>query len=457
MGWWVLGAGAVLAYLVIRARRVRRFDRELGRVITLHPDETGVYRYLADYHQQALKWRRAHLEPAAVAGLTAYEAFYALSLIDPDVLRAADRIGEDLSNWERVVEWQRSIAGMDPVAREGAFRQLVGYTGEMKVAAHLAAEGHVVEFPDVPNQPGYDLLVDGSPLQVKTTADPDLVREHLAANPDIPVVVPQELAGLDGEPGVMVDPDLSHAGVADSVDRTLDGVGALDGVAAHVPWITLAVSSFREIVLLAKGWTDLATALRNVGLDVVGVGLGGAAGARLGASLGFGLAGPVGAAVGTVLGALAGAVLGKLAANHFRMRPVKEAYARFQHALYEAARAYVDALAAHADALRRRRQAVRASSRPWLLRVLWPARQDLARAYVDRRIRADEEGSRLLHRQLSERLETAQDRARASVEVLMHFHRRPVYSSRLAGALRSLQEARERLTVELRKLGRAVP
>lgn len=35
----------------------------------------------------------------------------------------------------------------------------------------------------------------------------------------------------------------------------------------------------------------------------------------------------------------------------------------------------------------------------------------------------------------------------------MHFQQPPIYSSRLAGALRSLREARERLSVELRTPG----
>ncbi|WP_324667976.1 hypothetical protein [Geochorda subterranea] len=455
VSWWIIGTAAAV-YLVARYVRVRGFHRELSQVITVYPDANGVYRYLADYHERAQRWRRAPLEAAAVTGITAYEAIYALSMIDPDVLEAAERIGGDFSSWAQVEAWQRSIEAMEPSAREGAIRQLVGYTGEMKVAAHLVADGHVVEFPEAPNQAGYDLLVDGSPLQVKTTIHPSLVREHLSTYPDIPVVIPQELHELAEAPGVVVDHDLSHADVTQSVRETLEGVGDLGGLAAHVPWITLAVSGFREVVLMARGWTDLATALKNVGIDVAGVGVGSTAGVKAGLALGFVLGGTVGAVIGAILGALGGSTLGKRPANWLKARRARAAAERFRRVVEETAEAYLEALAAHVDALRRRRQAIWRTARPWLARLLWPRRRDVATAYVARRLRVNERDAGRLYQSLQHLLRTSQDRAKAAAEVLLHFHERPVYSVRLAEAFRRLREARESLVVELRKLGRDV-
>lgn len=54
----------------------------------------------------------------------------------------------------------------------GAMERLEGYTAERIVAAHLVAQGHIVEFADIPNQEGWDILVDGHPIQVKCVMDP---------------------------------------------------------------------------------------------------------------------------------------------------------------------------------------------------------------------------------------------------------------------------------------------
>ncbi|MGO7259074.1 hypothetical protein ACCT32_36650, partial [Rhizobium brockwellii] len=65
---------------------------------------------------------------------------------------------------------------------------------EQLVAARLTEIGHVVSFPDTSNNPGFDLLVDGMPFQVKCLMSLDGLREHFSKYPDMPVYANSELA-----------------------------------------------------------------------------------------------------------------------------------------------------------------------------------------------------------------------------------------------------------------------
>ena len=50
---------------------------------------------------------------------------------------------------------------------DGWFERLTGYVAEQKAAAYFEQAGHHVEFAPVANQPVWDMLVDGQPVQTK--------------------------------------------------------------------------------------------------------------------------------------------------------------------------------------------------------------------------------------------------------------------------------------------------
>ncbi len=50
---------------------------------------------------------------------------------------------------------------------DGWFERLTGYVAEQKAASALEAAGHHVTFAATANQPVWDLLVDGHPVQIK--------------------------------------------------------------------------------------------------------------------------------------------------------------------------------------------------------------------------------------------------------------------------------------------------
>jgi hypothetical protein len=66
---------------------------------------------------------------------------------------------------------------------------LKGYVAESIVAEHFAALGHHVVLATVTNEPGWDLLIDAHPFQVKAGETAAQAAHHaLALHPDIPII-----------------------------------------------------------------------------------------------------------------------------------------------------------------------------------------------------------------------------------------------------------------------------
>ena len=128
------------------------------------------------------------IETGAVATVTAGEILWHAAAIDRTVLAAADfsrteDLGDPLTFAAHA--WQFSGPGSEAALR--------GYTAEQIVHDHLVSYGHHVQLPEKSNMPGYDLLVDGMPVQVKCGESLTLLREHFQKFPDIPVIANSEL------------------------------------------------------------------------------------------------------------------------------------------------------------------------------------------------------------------------------------------------------------------------
>ncbi|WP_411837302.1 hypothetical protein [Paracoccus sp. ME4] len=243
-------------------------------------------------------------DTALVAGLTAGDMLYHVAAVDPAVLAAAD--------FSRVAEFETALDLTVHVAsfasrhmRDG----LRGYSAEQLVMAQLIEEGHDVILPESSTMPGYDLIVDGVPVQVKCGTSISLLHEHFAKYPNIPVIADNALAtraqALDEPWAPMVTTtsgfDLDH--VQSLVDRSLEAAAGLADV--PVPLYATIVGGARAA---HKAWTgqipveDLPAWL-IIDLTIRG-GLAGA-GQAGGAILGLVVLGPAG---GLILGPVAGVV-----------------------------------------------------------------------------------------------------------------------------------------------------
>lgn len=241
-------------------------------------------------------------DTALVAGLTAGDMLYHAAAVDPAVLAAAD--------FSRVTEFDTPIdlaVHVAAFASQGARIALRGYSAEQLVMAQLVEAGHDVMLADGAATPGYDLLVDGIPVQVKCGTSISLLQDHFAKYPDIPVIADNDLAAQAqdlGEPWApMVTTtsgfDLDH--VQSLVDQSLQAATELAEV--PVPIYAMLIGGARAA---HKAWTgqipieDLPAWL-VIDLTIRG-GLAGA-GQAGGAILGLLVLGPAGA---LILGPVAG-------------------------------------------------------------------------------------------------------------------------------------------------------
>ncbi len=120
-------------------------------------------------------------EVAVIGGLTFADLLHNAALIDPRVVAAADfSRAESLNDVFGFGSFAERVRSLGEAARAGAENNLLGYVAEVFVAARL--NGHDVEFPTTSNNPGYDLLVDGQPFQVKCYADGSAAVEALEAH-----------------------------------------------------------------------------------------------------------------------------------------------------------------------------------------------------------------------------------------------------------------------------------
>lgn len=129
------------------------------------------------------------LETLATLGLTAADMLHNAAAIDPRVVAGADFWrSADIGN---PLEFAQHAANF---ALHGSDIALRGYTAEQFVLGKLIEDGHHVALPGASNNPGFDLIVDGNPVQVKCAQNMSQLEDHFDKYPDIPVIANAELA-----------------------------------------------------------------------------------------------------------------------------------------------------------------------------------------------------------------------------------------------------------------------
>lgn len=281
--------------------------------------------------------------------------------LDDKVFKAFSHLSgksvESVSDLFQVVELKEYS-----LASEGFFNKLMGHIGEWHVEEHFQDAGMDVAMPKTGNEPGLDLYVDDVPLQVKTVKDAASgVYKHFSKYPEIPAIVPSDSAnipesalnfnpaeGLDmselagSSQQLLVDSAFSYEDVYNSTEGALDALQSdafaetvadpSSAIGMSIPWITLAISGYREGKLLLNEQTDLTRAAKNIGIDVTSISVGGFAGAKLGAAFGTVL-GPAGTVGGALVGGIAGSISARLAGNHIKMKPLRDAGERYKQSV----------------------------------------------------------------------------------------------------------------------------
>jgi hypothetical protein len=298
----------------------------LGRLLFPEPNETGA--------------------TAAVAALTLGDIAYSAAAIDPTVLEAADfaRI-DDIHDRLDFADFARKIHVLSPEGVTGAISDLKGYVAERVVAAELVSQGHEVSFPEAPNQPGWDLMVDEHKFQVKCLEDLGGLHHHFAqyhypvfANAELADKIPHEWADQ-----VFFVEGYSNELVSHVTQQSVDAGAAV--FQPRVPIFTLALSTVRNLLAYQGGRVSGLQAVEQVVLDgSTRAGLA-AVGGYAGTSIGLLVLGPAGA---MVLGAVA-PVLSQAQAG--RLKGLLDTYVRtnaYEH-WAKGAHAAIDVLVARLD------------------------------------------------------------------------------------------------------------
>ncbi|WP_324715468.1 hypothetical protein U7230_08775 [Carboxydochorda subterranea] len=104
---------------------------------------------------------------------------------------------------------------------------LKGYVGEQVAADVLRSQGAVVALTAAPNQPEWDLLVNGEPYNVKVGVDPEHVARHFQEYPDVGVITSPELAAYFPEHAdqIIALPELSNPALEHTTQQTVEAIG----------------------------------------------------------------------------------------------------------------------------------------------------------------------------------------------------------------------------------------
>ncbi len=244
----------------------------------------------------AVERRWLDLDVPVMGAMTAADLLYHAAAIDPKVLAAAD-----FSRTLDIGAPADLAACIDAFGSQGAQISLRGYTAEQMVASHFVAAGHAVELPSSANNPGFDLLIDGAPVQVKCGVSADLLVKHFARYPDIPVIANGELADLASD----LDPEFAQlvtsfqgfdiSTVEDILDRSLAGAAGLADI--DVPLFAMVVGAGRGAYRAWQGEIPVEDLQVSLVIDLATRGTIAAGGKLTGGAVGLLVIGPAGAVI----------------------------------------------------------------------------------------------------------------------------------------------------------------
>ncbi len=253
---------------------------------------------------------------AGVVSLTFGDFIYDLVRINPEALKGIDFASkEDLSNI-----FKFSVFAGDnysDLISEGNVNRLQGYVAEQIAAGDMLRMGHDVGFAEAPNEPSWDIEIDGEYFNVKNPNSFRIIQEHFDKYPDIPVITNHEMyeiARQKGVENVYTSPNMNYEKIIDTTDNTIE---AGDETADfEIPLISFAVEGAYNLYALYKGKTNFSNAIGNTIRDAGSRTIGGIAGGKIISVAGLAF-GPAGGLIGEMAGAILGSVFAKRFAKLF--------------------------------------------------------------------------------------------------------------------------------------------
>lgn len=280
---------------------------------------------------------------ASVVGVTLFDVLYNTAKMDPFVLKGVDHLHHS-QNFESLADLSSFLKENIINSEEGttAWRQMIhkykGYTGEEYAFNKLDETGTNYIKPDSGTNEQYDAIIDGQKVDIAITDDPSYIAEKLK-DPEVFVYTNKEMAAAyDGNPRVIIDENLSVQEMFQKTEDTFSGIEDLGDYIDGIPVITAIISGVRNTKGVLDGKKNIGTAIEHTATDVVGVGVGGWAGAEIGMSIGLALApvtGGISAVVAPIIGSLGGVLGGRSISNWFKQRHLRKAKAELEDIVIE--------------------------------------------------------------------------------------------------------------------------
>lgn len=271
-------------------------------------------------------------DEAAIAGATAVSFAWEWSRIDPNVLDAIDfAAAKDLDSViERVHHLGSAIQGRESASLEGVLERLKGYVGEQVAHERLVALGHDVEMAQTSNQEGWDLIVDGEPISIKTVGD----LGDIETTDGIRVLAAEDATGEEVVGSIERLDGLSMEESRDLLDGAVEAISeAPDALLESITGVAFVFAGYREIRRVRDGGKSVGAATEDA---IVGATLrtaGGGAGGTLGATIGTVVLPGMGTLIGGVAGSFVGAMSTRPVIGYARGRRVRRTSKELRAAL----------------------------------------------------------------------------------------------------------------------------
>lgn len=273
------------------------------------------------------------IEPAAAVGITIFDVLYNTSKMDPFVLKGIDHLHHS-QNFENLSDISAYLKDNIINSEDGstAWRQMIhkykGYTGEEYTFDKLDQKGIDYIKPESGTNEQYDAIIDGKKVDIAITDDPRYIAEKLE-DPDVFVYTNKEMAAAyENNPRVIIDNDLSVEEMFETTDSTFSGLDDLGDFIDGIPLVTALISGVKNTKGVIDGNKNIGTALEHTASDVIGVGVGGWAGAKVGLAVGLSLApvtGGISAIIGPIIGSIGGVFGGRSISKWFKERNLRKA------------------------------------------------------------------------------------------------------------------------------------
>ena len=283
--------------------------------------------------------------------LSLRRALFHHAKIDRSFLDSIEDLSPKYKNFASFASKMQGLRSKGGNSWDGELNHLKGKGFGEKIFDAKLNEGDSVFTPaESNNQEGWDGILDGEKIQIKSGRDEQAIREARQKFPDIPVYTTedhQELAeSMDGV--VSVD-GISAKWIESISEQTMESSAEL--LDFDLPMITLLSSSAKNLDLIKKGKSDWKTGVENAVIKTAGMRAGAKAGGLLGAKVGGASFGPIGAVAGGAMGSIIGSILGKTGANHINERKLRAAVKNLNEKFGKYGGTYIQALEKKAEHL----------------------------------------------------------------------------------------------------------